>query len=298
MAATVVELMRPIASGLILDATFGAGGHSRALLAAFPDATVLAIDRDPVARGHAATASLLAPRITFAQGDFADLGDVASKAGVGEVAGALFDLGVSSMQLDDPARGFSYRNAGPLDMRMGPSGVTAGEIVNDWPQPDLARLIRRYGEEPQAGRIAAAIVRSRPLHDTLELAAVVAGAYPAAARRRKHPARRTFQALRMEVNDELGSLERGLDIAIGLLRTGGRIVVISYHSLEDRMVKRRFAAGATGCTCPPDLPVCGCGRTAELRLLTRKALRPSAGEVAANSRSRSARLRAAERAAP
>ena len=146
------------------------------------------------------------------------------------------------MQLDDPARGFSYRNAGPLDMRMGPSGVTAGEIVNDWPQPDLARLIRRYGEEPQAGRIAAAIVRSRPLHDTLELAAVVAGAYPAAARRRKHPARRTFQALRMEVNDELGSLERGLDIAIGLLRTGGRIVVISYHSLEDRIVKKRFAS--------------------------------------------------------
>jgi 16S rRNA (cytosine1402-N4)-methyltransferase len=298
MAATVVELMRPIASGLILDATFGAGGHSRRLLAAFPDATVLAIDRDPVARDHAATASLLAPRITFAQGDFADLRDVASKAGVGEVAGALFDLGVSSMQLDDPARGFSYRNAGPLDMRMGPSGRTAGEIVNDWPQRDLARLIRRYGEEPHAGRIAAAIARARPLHDTLELAAVVAGAYPAAARRRKHPARRTFQALRMEVNDELGSLERGLDIAIELLRPGGRIVVISYHSLEDRMVKRRFAAGATGCTCPPDLPICGCGRTAELRLLTRKALRSSAEEVAANSRSRSARLRAAERAAP
>ncbi len=180
-------------------------------------------------------------------------------------------------------------------MRMGPdAAISADDIVNGWDERRLADAIRRYGEERHAGRIARAIVRHRPIGDTLELAEVVAGAVPAADRRRRHPARRTFQALRIAVNDELGALADGLDGALRLLRPGGRVVVISYHSLEDRIVKRRFAAGATGCVCPPDLPVCGCGKTAELRLLTRKPIRPDDAEIAANPRARSARLRAAE----
>jgi len=181
-------------------------------------------------------------------------------------------------------------------MRLGPQGgLTAAEIVNEWEPARLAGVIRRYGEDPHAGRIAAAIVAARPLRDAEELAGVVAAALPARARRGAHPARRTFQAIRIAVNDELGALSAGLDAALSLLRPGGRIVVISYHSLEDRIVKRRFAAGAVGCVCPPDLPVCGCGQSASLRLLTRHPLRPGAEELAANPRARSARLRAAEK---
>jgi 16S rRNA (cytosine1402-N4)-methyltransferase len=182
-------------------------------------------------------------------------------------------------------------------MRMGPAAARdADEVVNRWERGRLAAALRRYGEERFADRIAAAVVRARPIRDTLHLADVVAGAVPARSRRGGHPARRTFQAIRIAVNDELAALASGLDHAVRLLRPGGRIVVISYHSLEDRIVKRRFAAGAAGCTCPPDLPVCACEATAELRLLTRRPLRPGPDEVLANPRARSARLRGAERA--
>ena len=293
MAEEVAEVFQPIERGVVVDATFGGGGHTALLLDRHPGITVVGLDRDPAAQANAAS---LGPRLTMMESDFRHLDDALDRAGVDRIDGALFDLGVSSRQLDDPERGFSYQRVGPLDMRMGPDApITADDVVNGWETARLAGAIRRYGEEPHASRIAAAIVAARPVTDTGRLAEVVAGAVPAAARARRHPARRTFQAIRMVVNDELAALEEGLESALRRLSVGGRAVVISYHSLEDRLVKRRFAAGARGCTCPPDFPVCVCGGTAELRLLTRKPLRPTPSEVEANPRSRSARLRAAER---
>ncbi len=293
MVAEVVALLRPIGSGPVVDATFGGGGHTRALVASIPDVQILALDRDPESRFR--TAGLPA-RVHFVQANFAALVSVCAQEGIDELGGALFDLGVSSFQLEQPERGFSFREKGRLDMRMGPDAArTASDVVNTLARDDLAEIIRRFGEEPNAGRIAGAIVAARPIEDTARLAEVVASAVPTSARRRRHPARRTFQAIRIFVNDELEALQRGLDGAIDLLRPGGRIVVISYHSLEDRIAKRRLAAGSKDCSCPPDLPECRCEQVAELRLLTRKGLQPSAEEVAANPRARSARLRAAEK---
>ena len=293
MAEEVAEVFQPIERGVVVDATFGGGGHTALLLDRHPGISVIGLDRDPAAHANAAS---LGHRLTMMQSDFRNLDEALDRAGIDRIDGALFDLGVSSRQLDDPDRGFSYRHSGPLDMRMGPdASITAADVVNGWDAARLASAIRRYGEEPHASRIAAAIVGARPLTDTGQLAEVVAAAVPAKARARRHPARRTFQAIRMVVNEELEALEEGLEAALQRLRVGGRTVVISYHSLEDRMVKRRFVAGAQGCTCPPDFPVCVCGGTAELRLLTRKPLRPSPTEVADNPRSRSARLRAVER---
>jgi 16S rRNA (cytosine1402-N4)-methyltransferase len=248
-------------------------------------------------------------RFRFVAGNFADLDGLLTTAlnGEGEsddpealspITGILFDLGVSSHQLDVASRGFSYRRAGPLDMRMDAgSALSAHQVVNDWSQSDLAGAFRRFGEERFSNRIAAAIVASRPIGDTARLAAVIAEAVPAPARRRRHPARRVFQAIRIAVNDELAALERGLDTALDRVRTGGRVAVISYHSLEDRIVKRRFATGKAGCHCPPGLPVCSCDFVTELRSLTRGGVTPSDAEVDTNPRSRSARLRAVERVA-
>ena len=303
MAEEVVELFRPLQEGLIIDATYGGGGHSQRILEALGSSVrILAFDRDPDAIREAATRSAgTSPdnRIQIVNRNFRDIEEVMIEEGIEDFSGALFDLGVSSHQIEEGTRGFSYRTAGPLDMRMGPDAPhTAAELVNEWPEADLVRVIRSYGEEPFAGRIARAIIAARPIEDTTRLAEIVRTAIPAATRRTGgHPARKTFQALRIAANDELGALEQGLEAALGGLRPGGRCVVISYHSLEDRMVKRRFAAGATGCTCPPDFPICVCEHTAELRLLTRKPLRPTAGEVAGNPRSRSARVRAVEKVA-
>ncbi len=308
MVAEVVDLLTPIESGVIVDATFGGGGHTEALLAALPNVSVLALDRDPDATSRVPVGT----RVRLVTANFGDLARVladpetvrwrhehgARDPDRGHVAGVLFDLGVSSHQLDRAARGFSYRQEGPLDMRMGPdASLTAADVVNRYDVDRLSETFRRYGEEPNARRIAQSIVRSRPLATTSELAAVVAAAVPAAARRRRHPARRVFQAIRIAVNDELTAVATGLDAAIDALRPGGRVVVIAYHSLEDRIVKRRLVAGSKGCVCPPELPVCVCGNVAELRRLTRSALRPSDTEVAANPRARSARLRAAEKVA-
>jgi 16S rRNA (cytosine1402-N4)-methyltransferase len=255
--------------------------------------TVVAIDRDPEALANASGLGVIT-----AQGNFADVDRLVAGVTDEPVAGVLFDFGVSSRQLDEPGRGFSYRKDGPLDMRMGPDApYTAAEIVNEWPVDRLADVIYRYGEEPLARQIARAIVAGRPLESTSKLSTVVAAVIPAARRRAGHPARRTFQAIRMAVNDELEAVETGVDKAIEILRPLGRVVAISYHSLEDRIVKRRFNRGATGCICPPDLPVCGCGNSAELRLLTRKPIRPGAEEIEANNRARSAVLRAAEKVA-
>jgi len=303
MVAEVLDLFSPAASGVIVDGTFGGGGHSRALLDRYPDLRVIGIDRDPEAV-RAAGRPPSEARLTIVQGNFAAIAAVLSdelgaEPDAGDVVdGVLLDLGVSSHQLDTPDRGFSYHRGGPLDMRMGPDAAArAAELVNGWSAHELAAVFRRYGEERYARRIAEAIVRERPLADTAELSAVVAGAVPAAARRARHPARRVFQAIRIAVNEELETLERGLDESIRALRPGGRLVVIAYHSLEDRIVKRRLAAGSSTCVCPPDLPVCGCGRVAELRLLTRRVVRPAESEIAANPRARSALLRAAERVA-
>ena len=303
MAEEVIELFRSLQEGLIVDTTYGGGGHSRRLLDALGNKVqVLAFDRDPDAIAEAdkrRADSRPSHRLQIVNRNFREMNQVLTELNIEGFSGALFDLGVSSHQIEEGTRGFSYRIAGPLDMRMGPDAShTAFELVNEWPEADLAGAIRAFGEEPFATRIAAAIVAARPIGDTVQLADIIRAAIPAARRRTGgHPARKAFQALRIAANDELGALQEGLDAALGRLLPGGRCVVISYHSLEDRIVKRRFAAGATGCTCPPDFPVCVCEPTAELRLLTRKPLRPTPDEVLSNPRSRSARLRAVEKVA-
>jgi len=295
MAGEVAALFDPVPPGVVVDATFGGGGHAEELLRVLgPQHRVLGIDRDPVAVERAERRG---GRLRVIHGNFADLAELLEIVEVRAPVGVLFDFGVSSRQIDDPTRGFSFRHRGPLDMRMDPGNpVTALTIVNEMPMADLARLIRRFGEEPAAGRIAAAIVRSRPLADTVELAEVIANAVPG-PRRRGHPARRTFQALRMAVNDELAAIETGLDQAMALLAVDGRCVTIAYHSLEDRLVKQKFAAASAGCICPPELAVCGCGVSPRFRLLTRGANKPSPAEVAINPKARSARLRAVARVA-
>ncbi|MEE8491789.1 MAG: 16S rRNA (cytosine(1402)-N(4))-methyltransferase RsmH [Acidimicrobiia bacterium] len=290
----VVELLTPVIPGVVVDATFGGGGHSHRLLNEFgEDVTVIAIDRDPDALRNARGMGL-----TAVQGNFGELAEVVAPMTDSPISAVLFDFGVSSHQLDEPERGFSYRHDGPLDMRMGPDAArTAADIVNEWPEADLTGIIRRFGEEPMAPRIARAIVAGRPYESTRQVAAVIAEALPAARRRAGHPARRTFQAIRIAVNNELDAVASGLDQALEMIQPSGRVIAISYHSLEDRIVKRRFVQGARGCVCPPDLPVCGCGRAAELRVLTRKPIRPTADEITRNNRARSAMLRAVEKVA-
>jgi 16S rRNA (cytosine1402-N4)-methyltransferase len=299
MANEVVEMLRPISPRLLVDATYGGGGHTRALLEAFPELQVVAIDQDPdaIAQGP------VGDRVRLVRANFSSLDEIAreicQKGGAGDgscIDGFLFDLGVSSHQFDEAGRGFSYRRRGPIDMRMDRDAEPGADtIVNKWPVDDIADVLWRYGEERMARRIARAIVAARPISDTQQLADVVAGAVPAALKRHKHPAKKTFQAIRIAVNDELGSLELGLEAAIHWVRPGGRVLVIAYHSLEDRIVKRRFAAGATGCVCPPDFPVCTCGRVAELQLPVRHPLRPTQAEIAANPRARSALMRVVEK---
>jgi 16S rRNA (cytosine1402-N4)-methyltransferase len=298
LVSACIEALAPAASGVIVDGTFGGGGHTRALLASYPHATIIAIDRDPDALVNAPDDR----RVRMVLGNFGEMQRlVNNELGTspdtrGTVDGVLLDLGLSSHQVDTAERGFSYHRRGPIDMRMGAdAAASADKLVNDLDRNELQNLIRRYGEEPYAGRIADAIVHARPISTTVDLAAVIADAVPAAARRSGHPARKTFQALRIATNAELEALSAGLESAIDLLKPGGRLCVISYHSLEDRITKRRIAAGAAACVCPPDLPVCGCGRRPELAPVGR--IRPSEAEVAANPRSRSAVLRIAERLA-
>jgi len=298
LVSACVEALAPAASGVIVDGTFGGGGHTRALLASYPLVTIIGIDRDPDALTNAPDDE----RVRTVLGNFSEMQRfVNDELGAppdtrGTVDGVLLDLGISSHQVDTAERGFSYHRSGPIDMRMGADAPSsAGELVNDLDRDELRNLISRYGEERYAGRIAGAIVDARPISNTTDLATVVAAAVPAAVRRSGHPARKTFQALRIATNAELDALSAGLESAIYLLRPGGRLCVISYHSLEDRITKRRFAAGAAECVCPPELPVCVCERRPELEVLGR--IRPSEAEVAANPRSRSAVLRIAERRA-
>jgi 16S rRNA (cytosine1402-N4)-methyltransferase len=296
----VVSLFATVPPGTVVDATVGGGGHAAALLATYPDMRVIGLDRDATA--VAAAQERLASfgdRITLIQSPFSALESVLADDRLGpgsdrtSVSGALFDLGVSSPQLDRAERGFSFRADGPIDMRMDPSlGTSAGDLVNTLPESALADLFRSNGEGRLSGRIARAIVASRPLSSTQELADVVASAVPAAVRRKGHPARRVFQALRIEVNDELGELAAALPVALSSLAVGGVCAVISYHSGEDRLVKQSFTLAASGgCVCPPGLP-CVCGAVARHRLVFRGARKASAAEVAANPRAEAARLRA------
>ncbi len=301
MVDEVVAVFGPVPPGVLVDATVGGGGHARALLDAHTHLSVLGLDRDPDA--VAAASERLGPygeRARVRHSRFDRITEEAAGDDRGDVSGVLFDLGVSSPQLDRPERGFSFRADGPLDMRMDPTQpVTAADIVNGWREDDLAGLLRQHGDERHAGRIARAIVAARPIETTGELAEVVRSAIPAPARRRGgHPARRTFQALRIAVNDELAVLPGAIDAAIALLVPGGRCAALAYHSGEDRIVKDRFREASTGgCTCPPNLP-CGCGAQPAARLLKRGAWKPTAEEIARNPRAESARLRAVERLAP
>ncbi|HXM55922.1 MAG TPA: 16S rRNA (cytosine(1402)-N(4))-methyltransferase RsmH [Candidatus Dormibacteraeota bacterium] len=294
-----IELLQPRPGSVMVDGTVGLGGHTRLLLDLIaPGGRLLGIDRDDVALAEAERRlGAVRPPPVLRRGDFADLATIARDEGFDHVDGVLLDLGVSSPQLDDPARGFSFRQDGPLDMRMDRrASLTAERVVNGLPPRELADLIRRLGEERWAARIADFVVARRPLRTTRQLAGAVEAAVPRAAWPRDiHPATRTFQAIRMHVNDELGSLQRGLRGAVEILSPGGRLAVIAFHSLEDAAVKRFLADEARDCVCPPRQPVCTCGHRATLRILTRKPLRPTEQEVAVNPRSRSARLRAAER---
>jgi 16S rRNA (cytosine1402-N4)-methyltransferase len=301
LADEVRRLLEVQPGETVVDATFGAGGHAELLaLDLHGKGRFIVVDRDPTARQYFESFRRKAGvQARFLRGEFATVLDQLATNDVRADA-VLLDLGVSSMQLDRPERGFSYAVDAPLDMRMDPSAdVTAADIVNSAPERELAEIFRRYGEERYARQIARAIARRRrrePFARTGELVDVIKTAIPTPARFGEgHPAKRVFQALRIAVNDELGQLEEALPAAIGLLRPRGRIAVISFHSLEDRIVKRFFRAEARGCECPPDFPVCTCGRDPVLRVLTSRAVRPEAREVAFNPRSASARLRVAEK---
>ena len=306
LLAEVTQQLSPHPGSIIVDCTLGGAGHAKRLqdLVA-PGGLIVGIDQDETALSAAAVTLRLGrqipPTSILLKGNFGELDELLVEARIPYVDGFLFDLGVSSPQLDVPERGFSYMEDAPLDMRMDPGHqtLTAAEVIADYAEADLARIIRDYGEERWASRIASFIVEARSrasIETTSQLVAVIKAAVPASARRQgPHPARRTFQAIRIEVNDELGVLGRGLASAARWLITGGRVAVISYHSLEDRIVKRTFADLARGCTCPPDVPVCTCGNVPVLRVITRKAIVPTEAEIEENPRSRSAKLRVAEK---
>ncbi len=305
LAGEVLEFLAPAAGSLQIDGTVGGGGHTERILeATSPDGRLLGLDADGAAVARVARRlARFGDRLVLRQANFRDLGTVAPDAGFGQVDGLLLDLGLSSYQLADRERGFSFRATGPLDMRFDTSrGVPASELLATLDVDELIALFRRYGEEPFAGRIARAIERERaamPIETADQLAAIVERVVPGAprGRRRIHPATRIFQALRIAVNEELDALEEVLRSGVELLRPGGRLVVLSYHSLEDRIVKRFIAAERRGCVCPPELPACVCGRSPRLRRVGPSSVTPGDDELAANPRSRSARLRAAERLA-
>ncbi|HEY7746062.1 MAG TPA: 16S rRNA (cytosine(1402)-N(4))-methyltransferase RsmH [Desulfuromonadales bacterium] len=302
LPAEVLALLDPTPGGIYLDGTVGGGGHARLILeASAPDGRLIGLDRDPSALQKAT--EVLAPfgdRVVLRHRNFSEAAEVLSELGISGLDGMLLDLGVSSHQLDEASRGFSFRGEAPLDMRMDPtSGPTAADLVNTAPAEELARIFREFGEERWAGRIARRIVQVRqqhPLTTTRQLAELVRDAVPGGkVPTRIHPATRVFQALRIQVNHELEHVSRGIAEAIDLLNPGGRLVVISFHSLEDRIVKRFFQEEAKGCICPPRLPACVCNHRPRLEVLTRKGVRASDAEVEANPRARSAVLRAVRR---
>lgn len=288
--------------GIYLDGTLGGAGHSSQIARRLTEGgRLIGVDRDRTAL--AAAKERLAPyadRVTLVHSNFAEIDAILDSLGIPAVDGMLFDLGVSSPQLDDVSRGFSYMADAPLDMRMDKDdALTAGEVVNTWPQGELRRILYDYGEERYAPQIAAAICRARekaPVETTLELVDIIRSAMPAQALREKqHPAKRSFQAIRIAVNDELGAVSRMMQAAVGRLNPGGRLAVITFHSLEDRIVKSEMQQAARGCTCPPEFPVCICGKKPLVKLVTRKPIVSGPAELEENPRARSAKLRVAEK---
>lgn len=288
--------------GIYLDGTLGGAGHSSQIARRLTEGgRLIGVDRDRTAL--AAAKEHLAPyadRVTLVHSNFAEIDAILDSLGIPAVNGMLFDLGVSSPQLDDASRGFSYMADAPLDMRMDKDdALTAGEVVNTWPQGELRRILYDYGEERYAPQIAAAICRARekaPVETTLELVDIIRSAMPAQALREKqHPAKRSFQAIRIAVNDELGAVSRMMQAAVGRLNPGGRLAVITFHSLEDRIVKSEMQQAARGCTCPPEFPVCVCGKKPLVKLVTRKPIVSGPAELEENPRARSAKLRVAEK---
>ncbi|RME69592.1 MAG: 16S rRNA (cytosine(1402)-N(4))-methyltransferase RsmH [Chloroflexi bacterium] len=297
----VIAYLRPQPHGVYIDMTVGAGGHAAAVLeASSPDGQLFGFDQDGQALEIAAARlAEFGPRVHLYQLNFDRLRQAVQDYGIPPADGILFDLGISSMQVDQPERGFSFLADGPLDMRMDPThGPSAADLVNHLPESELAELIFRYGEERYSRRIARAIVRARPIFRTSDLAQIVAAAVPGGGRKgrreRIHPATRTFQALRIAVNDELGALERALPQAVEQLKPGGRLAVISFHSLEDRIVKQFFRREAQDCICPPSQPVCVCQHKATIHIITKKPITPSPAEIESNPRARSAKLRVVE----
>jgi 16S rRNA (cytosine1402-N4)-methyltransferase len=296
-----VDLLAPKSGGLYVDGTLGAGGHAAEILKrSSPDGVLIGMDQDADAVERSSKS--LAPygdRVIIRQANYRDLPEVLSGLGYEAVDGVLLDLGMSWFHVKTAERGFSFMLDGPLDMRMDMSRPrTAADLVNTLPHEELVKIMREYGEERRAGAIARAIEKARvrgPITSTVQLAEIISSAFPPYPPRRIHPATLTFQALRIAVNDELGSLREGLDRILPLLKHGGRIAVITFHSLEDRMVKQTFVKEAKGCVCPPRLPVCGCGRKPGLRILTPRPVVPGEEEVTKNPAARSAKLRAAEK---
>lgn len=302
MLREVLEGLKLHPGGTYVDCTLGGGGHSSEILRlTSPGGRLIGLDQDGEAIAAAGERlAVYRDRVTLVKQNFSRLPQVLDSLGVGQVNGILYDLGVSSYQLDNPRRGFSYMHDAPLDMRMNrDSGISAGELVNNLPEKELARIIREYGEENFAGRIASFIVREReqkPIETTGELVEIIKKAIPARARREgPHPARRSFQAIRIAVNNELGVIREALGAAVERLAPGGRICVITFHSLEDRLVKDTFRELARPCTCPRDFPVCACGREPVVRIITPRGITPAAQEVENNPRARSARLRIIEK---
>ena len=298
----IINALQPQSGAIYIDGTVGAGGHTAAILtASAPNGQVFGFDQDSEALEIAARQlAEFGDRVHLLRSNFDQLSDMARRHHIPPVDGILLDLGVSSMQLEQPERGFSFQLDGPLDMRMNPAArQTAAELVNHLPEKELADLIYQYGEEPHSRRIARAIVKTRPIRRTVELADIVVKAIPTKrgqkggrrSKRKIHPATRTFQALRVAVNDELGALERVLPQAIELLKPGGRLAVISFNSLEDRIVKQYFKRESQDCICPSEYPICTCGHKATINIITKKPITPSSTEIDANPKARSAKLR-------
>tara|TARA_B100001123_G_scaffold49877_1_gene51268 strand:- start:428 stop:1483 length:1056 start_codon:yes stop_codon:yes gene_type:complete len=297
LAESVQHLMLKEA-GVYVDGTTGQGGHSEAMLLAEPQVkAVLGIDWDTRSLEFAQSRLAdFADRFLPAAGSYTQMVELAAGQGISSVDGVLLDLGFSSLQIEGPEYGLSFQEDGPLDMRYNPEGgLTAEEIINTYSEHELGQIIRRYGEEPRGMAIARAIIKERPVQGTAQLASIVGSVLGRRPGQRVSPATKTFQALRVAVNDELSNVERGIDAAITLLAPGGRLAVISYHSLEDRIIKTQFNREAATCVCPPGLPVCTCGQTPRLKIINRRVIKPSQAEIDSNPRSRSAKLRVAER---